>query len=179
MLSTRTRFLSRQQYHHHEPTANMRTKFTSSTPEGTSVTHYTHQGAGGPTSTTYQGHEKHLLAFPSLLVGPQLLKIAETNSNQQISDKVSAARKTADGPLLSSAAVASRITAALQSRAQENGVTLEQAKSAFASVRKANGLLFIKVSFKRTEKATTTVEDSAMADASDSELSEFETDTER
>ena len=115
-----------------------------------------------------------------MLVGAQLLKIAETNSNRQISDKVSAARKTADGPLLDSATVASRITAALQSRAQETGVTLEQAKSAFAAVRKANGVLFIKVSFKRTEKkATTTGEDSAMADASDSELSEYETDNEQ
>jgi hypothetical protein len=153
----------------------MRTKFTSTTPNGTSVTHYTHEGAGGPTSTTYQSHEKHLLAFPALLVGPQLLEIAETNSNQQISEKVSAARKTADGPLLSSAEVAIRITAALQSRAEETGVTLEQAQSAFAAVRKGNGVLFIRLkSPGKTEKSAAAVEET-----SDSELSEFETDDEQ
>jgi hypothetical protein len=182
MLYSKLCFLSRQQCHP-EPnqTAIMRTKSTSTTPNGTSVTHYTHEGAGSPTSTTYQSHEKHLLAFPALLVGPQLLKIAETNSNQQISEKVSAARKTADGPILSSAEVAIRITAALQSRAEETGVTLEQAQSAFAAIRKDNGILFIILAFRpgKKEEAITTVEDSATADASDSELSEFETDDEQ
>jgi hypothetical protein len=46
------------------------------------------------------------------------------DSNQQISDKVSEARKIADGALLSGAAVASRIRGALKIRANEIGVTL-------------------------------------------------------
>jgi hypothetical protein len=92
----------------------MRTRFTTTAPDGTSVTLYTHEGAGGPTSKTYERHEKHLLAFPALLVGENLLKLAEINSNQQISDRVTAARVTGEGSLLSGAAVASRIKRALQ-----------------------------------------------------------------
>jgi hypothetical protein len=169
----------------------MHTKFSSTASDGSTVTYYTHEGPGGPTSTTYQDHEKHLLAFPGLLTGENLLNIAETRSNQQLSDDVTAARKSADGPLLSSAQVAIRITAALQSRAEEIGITLQQAQSAYTAIRKGNGVLSIRLVFRtkekthaalvfRTkEKTATTVENSATADASDSELSEFETDTEQ
>jgi hypothetical protein len=182
MLSSNLWVLSSQKHHQEQTTVTMRTKFTSTTISGTSVTHYTHEGAGGPTSTTYQGHEKHLFAFPALLVGENLLKTAETRSNQKISDEVSAARVTADGPLLTGAEVASRITSALESRTGETGITLQDAQHTFAAIRKTNGVLFIKFGLKRTgknESSATAVEDSAMADTSDSELSELETDDEQ
>jgi len=160
----------------------MRTKFTSTLPNGTRVTHYTHEGSGGPTSTTYQDHEKHLFAFPALLEGSKLLKIAETRSNQQISDAVTAARVANSNPGLTGAAVASRIRAALNDRAAETGTTLQEAQAAFAAVRKANGLRVHESGLKRAsrKKPNTTVEETPeKKDASDSELSEFETDTEQ
>jgi hypothetical protein len=161
----------------------MRTKYTTTAPDGSAVTLYTHEGAGGPTSLTYQSHEKHLLAFPALLVGEKLLKLAETNSNQQISDKVSAARVTGEGPLLSGAAVASRIRGALKIRAKENGVTLQAAQDALATVRRANGIRVLKTGLKRTgkeEKSAAAVEGtSAKGESSDSELSELESEDEQ
>jgi hypothetical protein len=177
-LSRHFWFLSRQKHYHHELTANMRTKFTSTAPDGTAVTHYTHEGAGALKSTTYQVHEKHLLAFLALLIGENLLKIAETNSNQKISDKISAARKTADGPLLTGAAVASRVRAALKTRAKHSGITLEQAQDAFGAIRQTNGIKVHKAGFTRASgkgKSIGAVEKAAdkKEDASDSELSEL------
>jgi len=161
----------------------MRTKYTTTAPDGSTVTLYTHESAGAPTSLTYESHEKHLFAFPALLVGEKLLKLAETNSNQQISDKVSQARKIADGPLLSGAAVASRIRGALKIRAAETKVTLEAAQDALATIRKANGIRVLKTGLKRTgkeEKSAAAVEGaSAKEDSSDSELSELETEDEQ
>ena len=161
----------------------MRTKFTTTAPDGTSVTLYTHEGAGGPTHTTYKSHEKHLLAFPALLVSENLLKLAENNSNQHISDKVTAARVIGVGPLLSGAAVASSIRKALQIRAKEAGVTLQAAQDALAAIRKANGIRVLKTGLKRAgkgEKSAGAVEGaSAKEDSSDSELSELETGDEQ
>jgi len=127
----------------------MRAKFTSTLPDGSTVTHYRNEGAGSPTSTTYQDTEQHLFAFPALLTGSKLLKIAETRSNQQISDVVTAARVGASNPGLTGAAVASRVRAALNDRAAETGITLEEAQAAFAAVRKANGTRVFTISLKR------------------------------
>jgi len=161
----------------------MRTKYTTTAPDGSTVTLYKHEGAGGPTSLTYQSHEKHILAFPALLVGEKLLKLAETNSNQQISDKVSEARKIADGPLLSGATVASRIGGALKIRANETGVTLQAAQDALANIRKANGIRVLKTGLKRTgkeKKSAVAIQGTpAKGDSLDSELSELETDDEQ
>jgi hypothetical protein len=158
----------------------MRTKYTSTAPDGTNVTHYTHEGTGCPTSTTYQDHEKHLLAFPALLVGENILKMAETTSNQHISEKVTAARVTPDGPFLTGAAVASRIRAALKSRAAKAGVTLQDAQDALAAIRQANGIRVLKTGLKRTGKEVkSAVAAEGTGDASDSELSELETDNEQ
>jgi hypothetical protein len=160
----------------------MRTKFTTTAPDGASVTLYMHEGAEAPTSTTYESHEKHLLAFPVLLVGEKLLTLAETNSNQQISDKVTAARVNGEGPLLSGAAVASRIKKALKIRANEAGVTLQDAQDALAAIRKANGIRVFKTGLKRAgkkakveAKATSGVQE----DSSDSELSELDSEGEQ
>jgi hypothetical protein len=163
----------------------MRTKFTSTASDGTTVTHYTHEGAGGPTQYNYQSSVKHLLAFPALLVGDKLLDMAETRSNQQISDAISAARKTNDGQLLTGAAVASRILGALKVRASETGKTLREVKVDFAAIRKANGIKVLAPGLTRAsakEKVavkTTNVEEAAKSSDSDSELSELETDDEQ
>ena len=161
----------------------MRTKFTSTAPDGTSVTQYTYQGAGMPTSTTYQDSEKHLFAFPARLVGENLLKVAETRSNQKISDEIAAAQK---GPVayhsnLTAAAVASRIRKAIQIRAEKTGVTVNQAQDAFGAIRKANDIRVFKAGLTRAGKSAAAVEEGSekKEDSSDSELSELETDTEQ
>lgn len=84
----------------------MRTNLTSIIAGSSRVTHYRNGVSGIPSSTTYQDTEQHLFAFPALLTGSKTLKIAETRYNKQISSEVSAARVTADGPLLIGAAVA-------------------------------------------------------------------------
>jgi hypothetical protein len=86
---------------------------------------------------------KHLFAHPAELRGPKLLKIAETRSNQQISNCVTeAAAKpaTTKGTLLTGAAVASRILTALKICASETGKTLREVQTDFAAVRKAHGI---------------------------------------
>lgn len=138
-----------------DQTAKMRTKFTSGPPVTTHngfeyttagfaetsrrVTHYTNQDPDGPTSTNYQDTEQHLFAIPSLLVGDKLLRLAETYSNKQISDKITAT-VTGNSPTLSTSSVASRIRAALASRAKEQGITVAVAKAIFRAARKANGV---------------------------------------
>jgi hypothetical protein len=75
---------------------------------------------------------KHLFAHPAELRSPKLLKIAETRSNQQISNT--------KGTLLTGAAVASRILTALKICASETGKTLREVQTDFAAVRKAHGI---------------------------------------
>jgi hypothetical protein len=172
----------------------MRTKYTSTASDGTAVIHYTHQGPGAPTSSTYESHEKHLFAFPALLVGDKLLDIAETRSNQQISDAFSNAHKTADGQLLSGAAVASRIKRALKVRANKTNKTLSEVQVDFAAVRKANGIKALAPGYTRKSakgksivKTTSTLSVQGAVsesiekqeDSSDSELSELESEDEQ
>lgn len=173
----------------------MRTKFTSTASDGSTVTHYRNEGAGGPTSTTYQHTDQHTFAFPARLTGAKILKIAESLSYQDISEKVSEARVTADGPLLSGAAVASRIRAALKIEATEIGKTLREAQTDFAAIRKSNGIKvhvpgYTRMSSKAKSAAKSastgkeasvkkSMEEKNDAFSSDSELSELETDTEQ
>jgi len=85
---------------------------------------------------------KHLFAHPAELTGPKLLKVAETRSNQQISNCVTEAAKpaAANPTLLTGAAVASRILCALKVRATETGKTLREVQTDFAAIRKSHGI---------------------------------------
>lgn len=83
--------------------------------------------------------EQNLFGNPSLLVGETLLKIAETNTNQQISDKITAAA-IGNSRGLSSSGVGSRIGAALRSRAKEQAIDISEVKAAYAATRKSNRL---------------------------------------
>jgi hypothetical protein len=182
--STHLWFLSPETPNSNKP-FTMRMKYTSDAPDGTSITHYTCGGTGAPTSKTYQDSEQHLFAFPALLVGQNLLKVAETRSNKNISDEVAAAQK---GPVtatsyLSGAAVGGRIRTALKVRAAEAGITLQDAQEALAAIRQANGIRVLKTGLKRTGKkakaAVAAEGTSVQGDASDSEPSELETDNEQ
>lgn len=133
----------------------MRTKFTSGDPvtthdgveyttkgfaeTGARVTHYTNQGPGGPTSTTYQDTEQHLFAVPSLLVGAKILEIAEKYTNTQIAAKIAAAAVGNDA-VLTESGVAHRVRRALAAKAREKGVSVTTVSKAFKASRKLNGV---------------------------------------
>jgi len=100
---------------------------------------------------------KYLFAHPAELTGPKLLKIAETRSNQQISncvtDAAAAAKPAIPKPtLLTGAAVASRILGALKLRVRDTQKTLREVQVDFAAVRKANGIKVHVPGFSRTSK---------------------------
>ena len=152
-----------------------------------------------------QNSAKHLFTFPAGLIGSKLLKVAETRSNQQISNSVAAAAAAAkpavtNGPILTGAAVASRIRGALVIRAAETGKTLREVQTDFAAVRKSNGIKVHVPGFARTsgkgnsvvkstsrrqqatglsQSVTETTEKQGGASGSDSELSELATDDEQ
>lgn len=105
---------------------------------------------------------KHLFAHPAELTGPKLLKIAETRSNQQISNCVTEAAASAkpaiaNPALLTGAAVASRILGALKVRASETGKTLREVQVDFAAVRKAHGIKVHVPGYTRTSAKAKTV----------------------
>jgi hypothetical protein len=139
-----------------------------------------------------QNSAKNLFAFSAGLTGSKLLKVAETRSNQQISNSVSAAAAAAkpavtNGPVLTGAAVASRIRGALVIRAAETGKTLREVQTDFAAIRKSNGIKVHVPGFARTSDKGKSIVKSIMpttgkqggASGSDSELSELETDDEQ
>jgi hypothetical protein len=133
----------------------MRTKFTSGPPvtnhDGVEyattdsaetsrrITHYTNEGPGGPTSTTYQDTEQHLFAMPDLLVGDKVLKTAEKYTNKQIAAKIAAAA-VGDVPVLTESGVAHRVRRALKAKAQSENVKLAELSAAFKASRRSNGV---------------------------------------
>jgi len=106
---------------------------------GKRVTHYTNEGPGGPTSTTYQDTEQHLFAFPDLLVGDKVLEIGAKYTNNQIAAKIAAAALP-NGPVLTESGVAHRIRRAMANKAKEQGISVADVKAAFKASRQSNGV---------------------------------------
>jgi hypothetical protein len=127
---------------HHQPSTMVKTKFTSKQADNQFVTHWKSSLPGGPTPSNYQDHELHLFAFPHLLFGEKLLKLAEIYTNKQIDDKIVAAAvgDAADRKIITIAGIANRIRTALGARAREQGVTVAEVTEAFRATRKANGV---------------------------------------
>lgn len=133
----------------------MRTKFTSGDPvtthdgveyktkgfpeTGKRITHYTNEGPGSPTSTTYQDTEQHLFAFPDLLVGDKVLEIGAKYTNNQISAKITASA-VENGPLLTESGVAHRIRKAIEKRALKQKVSYDEMMATWKESRKSNGV---------------------------------------
>lgn len=131
----------------------MRTKFTSGDPvtthngveyttkgsdkTGKRTTHYTNEGSGGPTSTTYQDAEQHLFAFPDLLVGDKVLEIGAKHTNNQISAKITTAA-VENGPLLTESGVAHRVRKAIEKRALEQNVGYDEMMATWKESRRSN-----------------------------------------
>ena len=107
----------------------------NSTDNGKRTTHYTNEGPGGPTSTTYQDTEQHLFAFPDLLVGDEVLEIGAKYTNNQISAKIAAAA-VENGPTLTESGVAHRIRRALAKKAKELNISVAEVKATFKQSRK-------------------------------------------
>jgi hypothetical protein len=138
-----------------DSTINMRTIFTSGpsvtthdgveyttkgyTDTGHRITHYTNEGPGGPTSTTYQDIEQHLFAMPDLLAGEKILEIAEKYTNKQMAAKIAAAA-VGEAPVLTESGVAHRIRRALKAKAQAENVKVTEPKAALNASRKSNGV---------------------------------------
>jgi hypothetical protein len=120
----------------------VKTKFTSKQADGQYATHWKSSLPGGPTPCNYKDHELHLFAFPHLLFGDKLLKLAEICTNKQIDDKIVAAAvgDAADQKIITIAGIANRIRTALGARAREQGVTVAEVTGAFRARRKANGV---------------------------------------
>ena len=133
----------------------MRTKFTSGDPvtthdgveyttkgfakTGKRITHYTNEGPGSPTSTTYQDTEQHLFAFPDLLVGDKILEIGAKYTNNQISAKITAAA-VENSPVLTESGIAHRIKTAMAKKALEQNVSVDDFKETFKQSRRSNGV---------------------------------------
>jgi hypothetical protein len=121
----------------------VKTKFTSLQADGiTYVTHWKSYLPGGPFPFNYEDHELHLFAFPKLLFGDKLLKVAERYTNKQINDKIIAATvgDALEKKIITIAGIANRIKTALGQKAKEDGVTVAEVAEAFRAARKANGV---------------------------------------
>ena len=106
---------------------------------GTHITHYTNEGAGGPTSTTYQDTEQHLLTMPDLLSGAKILMVAEKYTNTQLAAKIAAAA-IGNNPVLTESGVAHRFRRALKSKALAEKVSVSEVTAASKDARKSNGV---------------------------------------
>jgi hypothetical protein len=106
---------------------------------GHRITHYTNEGPGGPTSTTYQDTEQHLFAMPDLLAGGKILEIAEKYTNKQMAAKIAAAA-VGEAPVLTGSGVAHRVRRALKAKAQADNVKVTELKAALNASRKSNGV---------------------------------------
>ena len=193
----------------------MRTKFASGDPVtthdgieyttkgfpkiGKRVTHYTNEGPGSPTSTTYQDTEQHLFAFPVLLIGDKVLEIGSKYTNHQISAKITAAA-VENGHLLTESGVAHRIRKAIEKRALEQNVSYDEMMATWKESRKSNGVATRAAHVKRAKpKGQSILNGPAFDDDDDadeqsatyerdfgedrrnsavSEMTEFESDTE-
>jgi hypothetical protein len=109
------------------------------TDTGHRITHYTNEGPGGPTSTTYQDTEQHLFAMPDLLAGGKILEIAEKYTNKQTAAKIAAAA-VGEAPVLTGSGVAHRVRRALKAKAQADNVKVTELKAALNASRKSNGV---------------------------------------
>jgi hypothetical protein len=119
-----------------------KTKFTSKQADNSWVTHWTSSIPGGPLPSNYEDHELHLFAFPKLLKGDKLLKVAERYTNKQINDKIIAATvgDALEKKIITIAGIANRITTALGQKAKQDGITVAEVTKAFRAARKANGV---------------------------------------
>jgi hypothetical protein len=119
-----------------------KTKFTSKQADNSWVTHWTSSIPGGPLPSNYEDHELHLFAFPKLLKGDKLLKVAERYTNKQINDKIIAATvgDALEKKIITIAGIANRITTALGQKAKQDGITVAEVTKAFRAARKANGI---------------------------------------
>jgi hypothetical protein len=119
-----------------------KTKFTSKQADDSWVTHWTSSIPGGPLPSNYEDHELHLFAFPELLKGDKLLKVAERYTNKQINDNIIAATvgDALEKKIITIAGIANRITTALGQKAKQDGITVAEVTKAFRAARKANGI---------------------------------------